>query len=173
MATKPRRANARVLINSFPDPFHHLQRRPRRQCKSVTQVAAEEVIDLLSALAAHFQPVALVPGGTAFLATLPVHLIDRLAAFGADLEDREPDAGEEPEDDDSDRERDAGEEPELDHADYGIADRDALYLFCDEREALDRFWDARERNRPTINAVAAQIKARKCRSASSQTALEV
>jgi hypothetical protein len=173
MATKPRRANARVLINSFPDPFHHLQRRPRRQCKSVTQVAAEEVIDLLSALAAHFQPVALVPGGTAFLATLPVHLIDRLAAFGADLEDREPDAGEEPEDDDSDRERDAGEEPELDHADYGIADRDALYLFCDEREALDRFWDTRERNRPALNAVAARLNARKRRSSCSLPVREV
>ncbi|MEW6121631.1 MAG: hypothetical protein AB1698_03400 [Pseudomonadota bacterium] len=163
MATKPRRASARSLINSFPDPHQHLRRRTRRPEKTITQMAAEEVFDLISALADHFQPVALVPGGTAFLATLPEHLIDRLAALGAVLDDREPDAGEEPEGEDSDREQDAGEEPELDHADYGIADRDALDLFSDEREALDHFWDSRDRNRPVIHAMAARLKARKCR----------
>ena len=54
-----------------------------------------------------------------------------------------------------------------------VADRDALYLFCDEREALVRFWDTRERNRPAVNAVAARLNARKRRSSSSLPVREV
>ncbi|OYZ89794.1 MAG: hypothetical protein B7X99_18690 [Rhizobiales bacterium 17-65-6] len=156
MAIQPRRASARTPVETFPDSHKRLRRRVRRT-KTVTQRAAEDAFELISALSVHFQPVALVPGGTAFLVVLPQHMIDWLAALGAALDDREPDAGEEPEEDNSDRESDAGDEPEIDHADFGLADADALNLWMQERAGLEFFWNARERNRSAIDAVKAQV----------------
>lgn len=163
--TSHRRFAGRELVDSFPDPNHYPLRNARKPPKTMTQLVGEEAMAVLAALSTHFQPVALVPGGTALFAVLPQRLLDRLAALGADVETCEPslshpefppgmsqdtphettcavdgevDDGEEPE-------RDAGDEPEFDPADDGIADQDALDLWTDEREALALFW-ARQRD---------------------------
>lgn len=157
MARKPRRAAARPLVDTFPDPERYPLRHTRRPPKTITHLVGEEALALLSALSARFHPIALTPEGPVFLVDLPEHLLDRLAVLGVDREDCEPslawsnawpnqefsrhagavidgevDAGEEPEEQDSDKEPDAGDLPEFDPAEDGIADADALALFHQE-----------------------------------------
>lgn len=178
-AALPRRAGARALVEDFPNP-HGWSKRPtkrRGRPARITDAVIFETLDVLAALAASFVPVSAGPEGTVFLAALPSGLEERLAALGAEMEDREPslgalegfasanqegwgfrspvldgeeDAGEMPE-------IDAGDEPELDPAESGLADADALHLWLQEEEVLTHFWRYRE-TAPDLNLLRESLR---------------